>query len=214
MDFISVTLNLLKGFGTTCEIFFITLVFSLIFGLVITACSITSFTPLRAFTRGLIWVIRGTPLMLQILAVYYGPALLFNWGIMPRMLAVLIAFVLNYSCYFSEIYRGGISSIPKGQFEAGYVLGLTKRQVFFKIILMQVIKRIIPSMGNEIITLVKDTALARVIVVAEILKIAQDYTAYGLIWPLFYTGLYYLVFVGLLTILFKFLEKRLAYMNE
>ena len=149
--------------------------------------------------------------MLQVIAVYYGPALLFGWGLLPRMVAVLIAFIINYACYFSEIYRGGINGVPKGQFEAGSVLGMTKSQIFFRIILLQVVKLIIAPMSNEIITLVKDTSLARVIVVAEILKIAQDFTAKGLIWPLFYTAVYYLAFVGILTLIFNFIEKKLKF---
>ena len=149
--------------------------------------------------------------MLQIIAIYYGPALIFHIGLLPRLIAVLVAFIINYACYFSEIYRGGIESISKGQYEAGQVLGLTKGQIFNKIILLQLIKRIIPAMSNEVITLVKDTSLARVIIVTEILKVAQDYAAKGLIWPLFYTGIYYLVFVGLLTVLFNFIEKKMNY---
>ena len=163
--------------------------------------------------RTIIWIIRGTPLMLQVIVVYYGPALMFGWGILPRMVAVLIAFIINYACYFAEIYRGGIESVNKGQYEAGLVLGMTKKQIFFRIILLQVIRRIVPPMSNEIITLVKDTSLARVITVAEILKVAQDFSAKGLIWPLFYTGAFYLAFVGILTVIFHFIEKKLAYIK-
>ena len=171
----------------------------------------SKFKPLKAVVRCIVWIIRGTPLMLQVIIIYYVPGLLFHLDLLPRFIAVLIAFAINYACYFSEIYRAGIEAIPKGQYEAGKVLGLTKSQIFFKVVLMQVIKNIIPPMSNEIITLVKDTSLARVIVVAEILKYAEDYTAYGLIWPLFYTGLFYLVFVGILTILFGHIEKKLSY---
>ena len=209
--FIEVSLNLLKGFGVTCEIFFATLVCSLPLGLVLAFGSMSRFKPLRYVVKVFVWVIRGTPLMLQVIVMYFGPALLFGWGFLERILAVIIAFVINYSCYFSEIYRGGIESISKGQYEAGQVLGMTKTQIFFKVVLLQVIKRIIPPMSNEIITLVKDTSLARVIIVEEILKVAYDYAAEGLIWPLFYTAVYYLIFVGVLTLLFGFIEKKLGY---
>lgn len=150
--------------------------------------------------------------MLQLIVVYYGPGLIFNWDLMERFDAVLIAFVINYSCYFSEIYRGGIEAIPKGQYEAGQVLGMTKSQIFFKVVLFQVIKRIVPPMSNEIITLVKDTSLARIIAVYEIIWMAQNYIKLdGLIWPLFYTGAFYLVFCGVLTLLFGFIEKKMDY---
>ena len=152
--------------------------------------------------------------MLQVIAVYYGPALLFGWGLLPRFIAVSIAFVINYACYFAEIYRGGIESISKGQYEAGQVLGMTKSQVFFKVVLLQVVKRIIPPMSNEVITLVKDTSLARVIIVVEILKVAQDFSARGLIYPIFYTGVFYLLFVGLLTLIFGKIEKKLSYFRS
>lgn len=208
MNFINVTLKLLEGFGKTCEIFAITLVSALPLGLLVALGAMSRFRVLKYVLKTVIWVIRGTPLMLQVIVAYYGPALLFGWGVPPRMMAVLVAFVINYSCYFAEIYRGGIESVSKGQFEAGLVLGMTKSQIFLRIILMQVVKRIVPPMSNEIITLVKDTSLARVIVVSEILKVAQDFSAKGLIWPLFYTGAFYLVFVGILTIIFHFIEKK------
>ena len=211
MDFVSVTLKLLEGFLTTCELFALTLLFALPLGLVFAFGSMTRIKVVKFVTRTIVWIMRGTPLMLQIIVVYYGPALMFDVPLMPRMIAVLFAFSLNYACYFSEIYRAGIESISNGQYEAGQVLGMTKTQVFFKVVFMQVIKRIVPPMSNEIITLVKDTSLARVIVVAEILKYAEDYTAYGLIWPLFYTGVFYLLFVGALTLIFGALEKKLSY---
>ncbi len=214
MDFISVTLKLLQGFLTTCEIFALTLVLALPLGLIVAFGSMTKFKPLKAVVRCFVWIIRGTPLMLQIIVIYYVPGLLFKWELLPRFVAVIVAFTINYACYFSEIFRGGIESIPKGQYEAGKVLGMTKSQIFFKIVLMQVIKRIVPPMSNEIITLVKDTSLARVIIVAEILKNAEDFTAYGLIWPLFYTGAFYLIFVGVLTILFGYIEKKLSFYKE
>ena len=213
MDFLNVTLKLMEGFGKTCEIFAITLVSALPLGLLVALGAMSRFKVLRAVIRTIIWIIRGTPLMLQVIVVYYGPALMFGWGILPRMVAVLIAFIINYACYFAEIYRVGIESVNKGQYEAGLVLGMTKKQIFFRIILLQVIRRIVPPMSNEIITLVKDTSLARVITVAEILKVAQDFSAKGLIWPLFYTGAFYLAFVGILTVIFHFIEKKLAYIK-
>ena len=152
--------------------------------------------------------------MLQLFIVFYVPGLIFDIPMRNRMLAALIAFVINYACYFSEIFRGGIESIPKGQYEAGQVLGLTKAQIFFKIVLLQVVKRIVPPMSNEIITLVKDTSLARVIAVGEILMSAERFAGKGLIWPLFYTGLYFLLFNGLLTILFGYIEKKLDYFKS
>lgn len=211
MNFWTVTKNLLQGFSITCELFAFTLVLALPLGLVVAFGARSRFKPLCAVVRTIIWIIRGTPLMLQVIAIYYGPALLFGWGLLPRFVAVLVAFVINYACYFAEIFRAGIESVSAGQYEAGKVLGLTRCQTFFKVILLQVIKRIVPPMGNEIITLVKDTSLARVVMVAEILKVAQDYSAKGLIWPLFYTGVFYLIFVGALTLIIGFVEKKLNY---
>ena len=206
--FWDITLELLKGFGVSLEIFGMTLLFALPLGLVFALISMTKWKPLKAVMRTFIWIIRGTPLMLQIIIVFYGPALMFNAPVPNRVFAVLVAFVINYACYFSEIYRAGIEGIPGGQFEAGQVLGLTKTQIFSKVILVQAIKRVIPPMSNEIITLVKDTSLARVIMIAEILKVAEDQMAKGLIWPLFYTAVYYLLFVGFLTIILGWLEKK------
>lgn len=211
MNFWTVTKNLLQGFSITCELFAFTLVLALPLGLVVAFGARSRFKPLCAVVRTIIWIIRGTPLMLQVIAIYYGPALLFGWGLLPRFVAVLVAFVINYACYFAEIFRAGIESVSAGQYEAGKVLGLTRCQTFFKVILLQVIKRIVPPMGNEIITLVKDTSLARVVMVAEILKVAQYYSAKGLIWPLFYTGVFYLIFVGALTLIIGFVEKKLNY---
>ena len=211
MDFVSITLKLLQGFLTTCEIFALTLVSALPLGLLIAFGSMSKFKPLKLIVRFFVWIIRGTPLMLQVIIIYYVPGLLFHLPLLPRFFAVLVAFCINYACYFSEIYRSGIEAIPKGQYEAGKVLGMTKGQIFFKVILLQVVKNIIPPMSNEIITLVKDTSLARVIMVAEILKYAEDFTAYGLIWPLFYTGVFYLLFVGLLTLIFGWIERKLSY---
>jgi polar amino acid transport system permease protein len=209
--FIPVTLELLKGFGQSINIFVMTLLLSLPLGMVVCLGSMSKFAPLKALTRGFVWVIRGTPLMLQLILIFYGPGLMFQLPSLPRFTAVIIAFSINYACYFSEIYRGGIESIPHGQYEAGKVLGMTRVQVFFRVVLLQVIKRILPSMGNEIITLVKDTALARVIAVYEVTWAGESFIKKGLIWPLFYTGLFYLLFSGLLTILFSWLEKKLNY---
>ena len=209
--FIPVTLELLKGFGQSVNIFLLTLLFALPLGGVVAMGSMSRFAPLRGLTRGFVWVIRGTPLMLQLILIFYGPGLMFDLPALPRFTAVIIAFSINYACYFSEIYRGGIESIPRGQYEAGKVLGMTRAQIFFKVILLQVIKRIIPSMANEIMTLVKDTALARVIAVYEVTWAGESFIKKGLIWPLFYTGAFYLLFSGLLTILFAKLEKKLDY---
>ena len=181
-------------------------------GLLIAFGSMSNFKPIKYVTRGFVWIIRGTPLMLQVIVVFYGPGLWFDTPVSSRLTAVVIAFVINYACYFSEIYRGGIESIARGQYEAGAVLGMTKSQIFFRVILLQVIKRIIPPMSNEIITLVKDTSLARVITVAELIKEAQEIVnIYGVLWPIFFTAVFYLIFVGILTILFNFLEKKLSY---
>ena len=212
MSFLSVTLRLLEGFGLTVEIFLITLVCALPLGLVIAFCSMSGFRPLRYLSKTFVWIIRSTPLMLQVILVFYGPGLLWGLDSMGRTEAVLAAFVINYAAYFSEIFRGGIESIPKGQYEAGQVLGMTKNQIFFKIILLQVVKRIVPPLGNEVITLVKDTSLARVIAVKELIMIANEYIAtYGLIWPLFYSMVFYLIFCGLLTLLLNYTERKLGY---
>ena len=210
-SFGSITSSLLEGFGVNCKLFALTLIFALPLGLLISFGSMSKFYPLKWITKIFVWIIRGTPLMLQLFLVFYVPGLLFGYPMRDRFTAALIAFVINYAAYFSEIYRGGVESIPKGQYEAGQVLGMTKSQIFFKVVLMQVVKRIVPPMGNEIITLVKDTSLARVIAVAEVLKNAERYSTKGLIWPLFYTGLFFLVFSGLLTVLLSFIEKKLDY---
>ncbi len=212
-SFWNVTLALLEGFGSTCLIFAATLVFAIPLGLIVTFGSMSRFRPLKWLMRTIVWVVRGTPLMLQLIAIFYGPALLFGIDGFDRVPAVIVAFVINYACYFSEIYRAGIEGIPRGQAEAGQVLGLKKSQVFFHITLIQLIKRIVPPMSNEIITLVKDTSLARIISVTEIILVAQEYTRQGLIWPLFYTGVFYLLFVGVLTLLFRHTEKKLEYIK-
>lgn len=210
--FWKVTLSLLGGLKWTCLIFVITLLFALPLGLLICFGSMSKFKPLSYLTKVFVWIIRGVPLMLQIFVVFYVPGLLFpGSGGLDRFTSVAVAFIINYACYFSEIYRGGIESIPKGQYEAGQVLGMTKSETFFHVILMQVVKRILPPISNEVITLVKDTALARVIAVVEILRAAELYANYGMIWPIFYTAVFYLIFVGLLTLLFGHLEKKLSY---
>ncbi len=215
--FWTVTLSLLEGFWMTIKLFSLTLAISIPLGLVLGLGSMSRFKPLKKLIDIFVWIIRGTPLLLQLVVIYYGPGLILGvnaWGSgeTGRFLATLIAFSINYSCYFSVIYRGGIEAIPRGQYEAGQVLGMTKSQIFFKVILLQVIKRIVPPMSNEIITLVKDTSLARVIACYEIIWNAQSFIkSAGLIWPLFYTGVYYLLFCGLLTIFFGWLERKMDY---
>ena len=214
--FVSVTMQLLMGFCESIKVFLLTLLFSIPLGLVICFGSRSKFKPLAWLVKTFVWVIRGTPLMLQVIVIFFVPGLLkVNYGIdiptFGRFSGAAVAFVINYACYFSEIYRGGIDSIPKGQYEAGEVLGMTKSQIFFKVTLLQLIKRIIPPMGNEIITLVKDTSLARIISNKEIIMMANEYTSKGLIWPLFSTGLFFLVFVGALTILFGYIERKMDY---
>ena len=212
MSFFDITMRLLQGFQTTCAIFALTLLIALPLGLLIAFGSMSAITPLRWLTRIIVWIIRGVPLMLQIFVVFYVPGFVLGTPISSRFDAAIIAFSFNYACYFSEIYRGGIESISKSQYEAGQVLGMTKSQVFYRVVLLQVIKRITAPMSNEVITLVKDTALARVIMVVEILKVAENFAATrALIWPLFYTGAFYLLFIGILTLLFGYLEKKLDY---
>ena len=215
--FAEVLAALSKGFLVTLELFGITLVGAIPCGLLICLGSMSKIKPLKAVLRFIIWVIRGTPLMLQLLIIYYGPGLILgsNWwgsGEHGRFIATIVAFIINYACYFSEIFRGGIQAIPVGQQEAGAVLGMTKSQIFFKITLMQVIKRIVPPMSNEIITLVKDTSLSRIIALQELIWAGQAFMkSAGIIWPLFYTGVFYLLFSGLLTLLFGLIEKKLNY---
>ena len=224
--FLEVCLRLAGGFATSLLLFLLTLIFALPLGLLMSFCTMSKFAPLRVLFKLIVWVLRGTPLMLQIFAIYYLPGLLkwFVWPSVntgwvwfdttfdPRFVAVLVAFVINYAAYFSEIFRGGIQSISQGQYEAGQVLGLTRREVFFKIVLLQVIKRIIPPMSNEIITLIKDTSLANTIGVLELIWEAKDFMVVdGLIWPLFVAGGFYLIFVGVLTVVFNRIEKKLSY---
>ncbi len=215
--FTTVTISLLEGFLGTLKLFSLTLLFSLPLGLIISFGSMNKNLIVRGPIRFIIWVVRGTPLMLQLLIIFYGPGIflginLWGSGDSGRFTAALVAFVFNYACYFSEIFRGGIQSIPKGQYEAAAVLGLTKSQTFFKIVLLQVVKRIVPPISNEVITLVKDTSLARVIAFYEIIWEGERFIkSAGIIWPLFYTGAYYLLFSGLLTLLFGYIEKKLDY---
>lgn len=227
-EFLQVTSQLLLGFTSSVLLFTFTLILALPLGLLLSFCTMSKFTPLRVSAKILVWVLRGTPLMLQIFVIFYLPGLLnlFVWPSMntgwawfdntisTRFIAALVAFAINYAAYFSEIYRGGIQSITQGQYEAGQVLGMTKSQIFFKVILLQVIKRILPPMSNEIITLVKDTSLANTIGVLEILYHAKTFMLEGLIWPIFYAGAFYLIFVGILTILFGKIEKKLNYFRS
>ena len=211
--FLPVTLELLGGFWESLKVFTLTLLFSIPLGLVICFGSMSRFSPLKLLSRGFVWVIRGTPLMLQLIIIFYGPGLLFDITGLSRFTATIVAFSVNYACYFSEIYRGGIESIPQGQYEAGQVLGMTKTQIFFKVILLQVVKRIVAPMSNEVITLVKDTSLARIIGIYEIIWAGESFIKKGLIWPLFYTGAFYLIFSGLLTVILTKLEKKLSYIR-
>ena len=215
--FWSVTQTLMSGLATTFEIFILTLVFALPLGLVIAFGLMSKFKPLRYLLEVIVWVIRGTPLMLQLIIIFYGPGMWLGhniWGgnEAGRITATVVAFTINYACYFSVIFRGGIEGIPAGQREAGQVLGMTRSQIFFKITLLQMVKRVVPPMSNEIITLVKDTSLARIIAAQELTQRGYSFMkSAGLVWPLFYTGLFYLIFVGILTLLFNYIEKRLDY---
>lgn len=210
-SFWDVNVAMLEGSVTTLQMFVLTLLFALPLGLIISFGSMSRFSPLRWLTKTFVWIIRGSPLMLQILIVFYGPGLLFGWKALPRFTAALVTFVINYACYFSEIYRGGIQGVPKGQQEAGQVLGMTKSQIFFKVTLLQVVKRIVPPMGNEFITLVKDTSLVRVISVYEIIWVGESFIKKGMIWPLFYCMVFYLLFSGALTLALGWFERRLSY---
>lgn len=203
-----------SGMLESVKIFFLTLIFTLPLGMVVAFGRMAKCSLIRNITKLYIAVMRGTPLMLQLFVVYYGPYYLFKIPLTTeyRFYAVIIGFVINYAAYFAEIYRSGIESMPRGQYEAAKVLGYNKIQTFFKIILPQVIKRILPSVTNEIITLVKDTSLARVISCYELTFAGFSFMkATGLTWPLFYTGVFYLAFVGILTLLFNYIERRLSY---
>ena len=203
--------SLTGGFLENLQLFAATLILAIPLGLIITLGSMSRITPLKWLVRTFIWIIRGTPLMLQLFVVLYAPGLLFDYPMSNRFMAAIVAFVINYACYFSEIFRGGIESIPKGQYEAGQVLGMTRVQIFFKIVLLQVVKRITPAMGNEVITLTKDTSLARVIGLTEVIMCAELFTKKGLISPLFSTAIYFLLLNGILTLLFNWLEKKMDF---
>ena len=208
----SVTMTLLGGFGTTVELFVLTLLFALPLGLLLSFGAMSRFAPLRGIVKTVVWIIRGTPLMLQIIVIFFGPGLLWDGDLLPRFTAALVAFVINYACYFSEIFRGGIQSIPRGQQEAGLVLCMTRSQIFFKVTLLQVIKRIVPPMGNEFITLVKDTSLAQAIGVVELLRITENWVSSAVdMTPFLIAGIFYLVMNGIVTRCFTVAEKRLSY---
>lgn len=215
--FWNVTQSLFGGLATTFQIFIFTLIFALPLGLVFAFASMSRCRPLRYLMQVIVWMIRGTPLMLQLIIIFYGPGLWLGRNIWSgdeagRITATVVAFSINYACYFSVIFRGGIEGVPAGQREAGEVLGMTKRQIFFKITLLQMVKRVVPPMSNEIITLVKDTSLARIIAAYELTFAGYSFMkSAGLTWPLFYTGLFYLMFVGILTLLFNYIEKKLDY---
>lgn len=218
----SVILGRLSGaFLLNCELFALTLLFALPLGLVVAFGSMSRCKVLSGAVKTFVWGIRGTPLMLQIIVIYLGPGLLGMANPWPsgsggRMVAAVVAFAINYACYFSEIYRGGIQGVPKGQQEAGQVLGMTKAQIFRHITLLQMIKRIVPPISNEIITLVKDTSLARVIALQEVIWMGESFMKgnsgiAGLVWPLFFTAVYYLIFSGIVTVLLGKLEKKLDF---
>jgi len=204
--------TLFAGFGTNLQLFALTLALALPLGLIITLGSMTRFWPIKWLTKTFVWIIRGSPLMLQLFVVLYVPGLLFDYPMRNRMMAALVAFVINYAAYFSEIYRGGIESISKGQYEAGEVLGMTRVQVFFRVILLQVIKRITPSLGNEVITLVKDTALAQVIGVSELFRAAQNAASREFsTMPIFVAGVFYFIMNWVVSAVFLRIEKKLDY---
>ncbi|MGI6020620.1 MAG: amino acid ABC transporter permease [Lachnospiraceae bacterium] len=209
------------GFLQTLKLFIVTLLGALPLGLLMSVGSTSKFTPLKAVIKFIIWIIRGTPLMIQLLVIYYFPGLVLGntiWGggETGRFVASAVAFIINYACYFSEIFRGGIQGVPIGQDEAGMVLGMTKSQIFFRVKLLQMIKRIVPPISNEILTLVKDTSLARIIAMQEIIWAGQSFLKgsqgiSGVIWPLFFTAVYYLIFNGVLTVVFGKIEKKLEF---
>ena len=217
--------DLLSGFGLTLKLFGLTLLISIPLGLLFSVLSMTRFKPVSYLMKFIIWVVRGTPLLLQCVVVTFIPSVLFKipnkdfanmLGIDTmadlQFAFVLIAFALNYACYFAVIFEGGFKSIPRGQYEAGQVLGMTRTQIFFRVVLMQMVRRIVSPMSNEVITLVKDTALARALSVVEIIAIAYEkVNKYAVLSPLLYAALFYLAFSGLLTLLFHFLEKKLSY---
>ena len=215
--FWTVTQTLLNGLATTFQIFLYTLLLALPLGLLFAFASMSKFKPLRYLMQFVVWVIRGTPLMLQLIVIFYGPGLWLKHNIWSgneagRLTATVVAFTFNYACYFSVIFRGGIEGVPAGQREAGQVLGMTKSQIFFKVTLLQMVKRVVPPMSNEIITLVKDTSLARIIAAYELTFAGYSFMkSDGITWPLFYTAVFYLALVGVLTLLFNYAERKLSY---
>lgn len=211
MDFSTVNVMLAKSFLLNCQIFFITLLLALPLGLVISFGTMSRFKPINLLSRLYVYLMRSTPLMLQLAIVYYLPGYLNPGHMLPRLTAACLAFALNYAAYFSEIFRGGIQGIPRGQKEAGQVLGMTKGQIFYRVTLLQLVKRIMPPMGNEIITLIKDTSLSNFIMVKEIIAMAQEFGNKAMIWPLFYAGIFFLVFNGIVTLLLGKAEKKLDY---
>ena len=225
-EFLEILSGLLEGFGTTCLLFSLTLAFALPLGLIISFGLMSKFLPLKCFSKLFVWIIRGTPLALQILLASFIPTLFESTTILwadtlgvkvkdINFILVTFAFIINYSCYFSEIYRSGIESIARGQYEAGKVLGLKKGQIFSKVVLFQVIRRIVPPMSNEIITLVKDTALAFTLSVIDLYSTAREIANNsGLFAPILYAGVFYLIFNGILSVLFNFIEKKMSYYKE
>lgn len=215
--FWSVTWSLFGGLWTTFQIFLFTLLFALPLGLILAFGAMSRWKFLRGLVGTLVWIIRGTPLMLQLIIIFYGPGLWLSHNIWSgseagRITATVVAFSINYACYFSVIFRGGIEGVPVGQREAGEVLGMTKSQIFFRVTLLQMVKRVVPPMSNEIITLVKDTSLARIIAAYELTFAGYSFMkSSGITWPLFYTGVFYLLFVGILTLLFRYIEQKLDY---
>ncbi len=218
--FWTVTLSLLHGLSQSVQLFFLTLLFALPIGLLISFGCMSRLTPIRWLFNTIVWIVRGTPLMLQLIIIYYGPGLWFDnniWGSgeAGRFLASSIAFIFNYACYFSEIFRGGIQGVPKGQQEAGQVLGMTSTQIFFKVTLLQMVKRIVPPMSNEVITLVKDTSLANIIAVGELFRAAKNEASRtASVEPLFVAGLFYLLMNGVVTLVFSSLTRRMDYYKD
>lgn len=211
MSFKTISLMLLQGFWLNIQIFAVTLALSLPLGLLVSFGSMSRIKPLSWLARLYVYLMRSTPLMLQLAIVYYLPGFLRPGHMLPRMTAACLAFVLNYAAYFSEIFRGGILAVPKGQQEAGAVLGMTRGQIFRHVTLLQVVKHIIPPIGNETITLIKDTSLANFIMIGEVIKVARDLGNKALIWPLFYTGVFFLIFNGVVTMLLAKTERKLSY---
>ena len=216
MSLSSVVSQIASGFGATLIIFFATLLFSMPLGILVALGRMSKFKPLSVLIQGIISILRGTPLMLQLIVVFYGPYYLFGAKLSTewRLYATLIGFSINYSAYFAEIFRAGIQSIPVGQTEAAIVLGYTKVQTFCKIIFPQMVKRVIPPVTNEVITLVKDTSLAFVLAYQEMFTYAKQVSAaMSSLMPLFVAGLFYYIFNLIVTLVMDLIEKRLSYYN-